>query len=222
MQPKRITVLDIETKPASNAELLRIAPRFDPPVHYKDPVKINAYCQEAFLKWADKAALDASTGTVCAIGMLTYEVDTPENITETLLFEDTHGGEAGMLDACFKQITDEDFLLTWNGYRFDMPFMYRRAWVNRLPVPFGRIVDGRLSKDPRHIDLMAAWCLGVSGEMAALNTVSRTLGVGQKSGSGAMFHKLYADPTTKVSAIQYLQNDLRLTLDVAKAMALDY
>ena len=215
MEPTKTIILDIETMPAPVESIIQVCPKFDAPANYKDQEKIEAYKREQFLKWLERAALDASTGRIAAIGML--EMDSAPR--EILLFHDTDGGEAGMLDQAWKLI-DQAHLVTFNGFRFDLPYMFRRSWAAKVNPPTDRVVHGRLSNDPDHTDLMQAYGLGVSGEMHSLDTVAKCLGAGQKSGRGDMFHKLYNDPNTRESAVNYLRNDLALTLAVARAMSI--
>ena len=62
-------IFDIETGPVSLDKLQDQMPEFKAPSNYKDEEKIAAYIEEQQSKWIEKAALDASTGRVMAIGV---------------------------------------------------------------------------------------------------------------------------------------------------------
>lgn len=100
-------------------------------------------------------------------------------------------------------------LVTYFGNTFDLPFMFRRAWVLGLPVavPFRR---GRYWEE-RIIDLHELWQFGDRQEtVGGLDGLSAALGYkGAKLNDGQTFGEwYYRDP---VEGVVYLINDLDLT-----------
>lgn len=211
-------IIDIETEPGKFEELAGMVPKFEAPVNYKDPVKIQENINAQQIKWLEKAALSAITGRVLAVGMIVMDFSGQDHTEEELiLIKGRDGDEREILEKTFAVIRD-NLIVTWNGFRFDVPFLVRRGWATKaVGVPTSRCIKG-VKNDENHVDLMASWCLGVAGEMESLDSVAQCLGVGKKSGSGKFFSQLYKDDPE--AAIRYLQQDLRLTRDVAFAMGI--
>ena len=105
-------------------------------------------------------------------------------------------------------------MVGFNSNSFDLPFLIRRSWKHRVPVPFG-IRRGRYWGDEM-IDLRDAWQLGDRLARGSLDVVAKHLGVGAKNGNGADFAKLWQSDRAK--AVDYLRNDLELTARVADAL----
>lgn len=66
-------VFDIETGPLPVEQLEDMMPQFFAPSNWKDEEKIQAKIEEQQTKWFEKAALDARTGQVLAIGIKNEE-----------------------------------------------------------------------------------------------------------------------------------------------------
>ena len=210
-------VFDIETGPLPESELAALLPPFDPAEvktgNIKDPDKIAAKLAEAEANhrkdFFEKAALDPLTGRVIAVGLLS-----PENEFHVISDED----EAWMLRE-FWEITRGEMgrinqMVGFNSNSFDLPFLIRRSWKHRVPVPFG-IRRGRYWGDEM-IDLRDAWQLGDRQARGSLDVVAKHLGVGAKNGSGADFARLWQSERAK--AVEYLRNDVLLTARVAEAL----
>ena len=105
-------------------------------------------------------------------------------------------------------------MIGFNSNAFDLPFLIRRSWKHRVPVPFG-IRRGRYWAE-QMIDLRDAWQLGDRQARGSLDVVAKHLGVGAKNGSGADFAKLWQSDRAK--AVEYLRNDVELTARVADAL----
>ena len=120
---------DIETGLSPDAA--EFAPEFEAPANYKDPVKIAAYKAEKLTEWVEQAALSAVTGRVLAIGLR-------ENGKTTIICEDD---EAAMLRDFWAFVAPDGRirapLVGFKSNRFDVPFLVRRSWRNRVPVPGG-------------------------------------------------------------------------------------
>ena len=197
MTPK--TIFDIETGPAPDTELALVKPQFKAPANYKDPAKIADAIAIAEADWKEKAALSPVTGRVLCIGMA-------DGILE--------GGEPGIISAFWNSWRHGGLFIGWNCKGFDLPFLIRRSWALGVKIP-SDLFEGRYFNS-RVVDLMEKWACGNYGERESLDTAARTLGVGQKNGSGADFARLWREDKPK--AIEYLQNDLRITAAIAERM----
>jgi len=115
-------------------------------------------------------------------------------------------------------------LIGFNIFNFDLPFLIRRSWRHRVPVPFG-IRRGRYWGD-QVVDLRDAWQLGDRQAKGSLDSIAKHLGVGAKcvphgplAGkhiTGADFADLWK--TDRQSAEGYLKNDVELTAKVADVL----
>jgi len=211
-------VFDIETGPLSEAELSAALPPFDPNEvkvgNIKDPEKIAAKLAEAEANhrrdFVEKAALDAMTGRVLAIGML-YLFN-----GEFVVIE--HADEAQLLREfwvrCEHEMGRLNVMVGFNTHQFDLPFLVRRSWRHRVALPWN-LRRGRYWSD-QMIDLREAWQLGDRQAKGSLDAIAKHLDVGAKNGSGADFARLWQSDRPK--AVEYLRNDLQLTAGVAKAL----
>jgi hypothetical protein len=203
---KPVIYFDIETGPLPEDQI-RIPP-FDPSEvklgNVKDPAKIEAKLKAAEANHRqsiiDNAALDALTGQVLLIA---YEVrgEAPVAI---------HGKpESEILKEFWDLVTRFDrcpFIIGFNIKGFDLPFLVRRSWALGVTVP-GWIRQGRFWHD-FILDVREMWQLGDSRAKGSLEAVSQHLGLGGKTGDGALFYKLYAkDP---VAAVAYALRDVEL------------
>jgi predicted PolB exonuclease-like 3'-5' exonuclease len=244
----RTIIFDIETGPLPDERLFSIMPAFEPPPrpgrfeptdvktgNLKDPGKIKEKIEAARFaheeavaqheetvaaaelehraKIRDRAALDAATGQVLAIGMLS---DSGE---ELLYHVGAEGEEAKVIErfwamSCPAKIVERGRMVGFNSNRFDLPFLVRRSWLLGVPVPDG-LRSGRYF-DPRFIDLMDEWKLGDHGCSISMDRLCKALGLEGKNGDGALFYQTYAED--RLAALDYLANDLRMTMDVARAL----
>jgi hypothetical protein len=174
-------------------------------------------------KFKERAALDATTGRVVAIGLLV-------NGESLIIGADRQG----------KDRSEDDILHSWWGFwrrcvaeqrpvagfnihAFDLPFLVRRSWILGVPIPTS-VRQGRYWS-PLLIDLMKAWALD-GRDMVSLDTLARAFGIGEKlheaddgqAVSGADFHRLWAE--NRPAAIQYLGRDLDLTAALAVKMGI--
>jgi hypothetical protein len=107
-------------------------------------------------------------------------------------------------------------LVGFNIFNFDLPFLIRRSWKHRVPVPSG-IRRGRYWSD-QLVDLRDAWQLGDRQARGSLDAVAKHLGVGAKNGEGKAFAELWQSDRQKAEA--YLRNDIELTAKVADALGI--
>lgn len=177
---------------------------------------------KAFADFKDKAALEATTGRVVAIGMAEYG-----GIPSIIDCDGTGGwpalglaegdGIAAFWQMIEKYMRDQMPIVGFNIMHFDLPFLVRRSWMLGIPVPMG-VRKGRYWADS-FIDLMQVW--GFYGrDMVKLNTVAMALGLGGKvteadgvAVSGADFHRLWRE--NRAAAEVYLQQDVQLCISIA-------
>ena len=225
-------VFDVETGPLAESELSALLPPFDPAEvrtgNLKDPAKIAEKIAEAEAnhrrEFFDRAALDPLTGRVVAIGMLVF----PE-IRGQRPEVGAEGGECVIIGHEDEARTLREFwqhtqaemgrmnpMIGFNIFGFDLPFLFRRSWKLRVPVPFG-IRRGRYWGD-QMIDLRDAWQLGDRQARGSLDSIAKHLGVGAKNGDGKAFAELWRSDRAKAEA--YLRNDLELTAKIAYALGI--
>ena len=131
-----------------------------------------------------------------------------------------HGDEAIVLGQWWgyaSSVVNQDGLLA--GYcieSFDLPFLLRRSWILGVEVP-SWIRSGRYF-DRSFVDIAMIWACGRREAIQSLDTVARSLGVGRKNGKGADFAALFANSETRAKAIEYLENDIKLTIGVAERL----
>lgn len=202
--------IDIETIARPRAELEAIMPAFEAPGNIKDPVKIEAAIAAKREKWIADAALDATTGSIAIIGMLT-----PDG---AVMLRADAMTEADMLKQFWATQASAKFnvIVGHNLRNFDMPFIIRRSFIHGIPVPMGVLHHNRLTE--KFVDTMELWAAGERGASISLDNLAKALGVGQKSGSGADFGALWE--ANKDAAVEYCRHDLELTRRVAERMGL--
>lgn len=166
-----------------------------------------------FEDFRSKAALDATTGRVLAIGYRT-----PEGKVAI----DHADGDENKLIANFwtkqqKVRGQQRKLVGANVLAFDLPFLIRRSWILGVDVPASGVRNGRYF-DSCFVDLRELWLLGQRwGECpSSLDVMAKALGCGAKNGQGGDFAKLwFGTADERQQAVAYLLNDLEMTAAVA-------
>lgn len=187
----------------------------------KDPEKRNAKLKEArenyFENALEKAALNAWSGQVLAIG---YKQSEDEEIH--ILEADEEGV---ILEAFAHLISDTwhkgERICGFNIEGFDLPFMARRAM--KLGIPRAQTFQPwpKNYYDPdKVVDLMKVWQCGNRQEFFSLDRLARFLNLEGKEGevTGKDFWKFYEDPETRGMALEYLENDVRMTTEIANRL----
>jgi hypothetical protein len=210
-------ILDIETAPLAQNEILRFAPEFKADSRLKDPAKIAEDLKTKQEKFISNAALNPLVSKVCAVGLL--DVQAPEN-TPTDAVIAYGDDEQALLLKVAKLVEEKPLrLITFNGIAFDLPFICRRGLLyglNLFPY-FFRPDGGAKIGDGVHVDIAAVWDCRRK-DYISLRELSRFLGVGDKQSDGPLFHEMLKTDTRAAEA--YLMNDLHLTKAVAKKMGL--
>jgi len=166
-------------------------------------------------KFLDRAALDATTGRAVAIGVV-LPGEQPSIIG--------HDSEAETLDAFWANVADcirwQMPIIGFNIEHFDLPFLVRRSWINRVCIPVG-LRNGRYWS-PIVLDLMTVWQQS-SRELVSLDTLCKAFGLPGKVKSvdgvpvdGASFARLWAE--NRPVAEKYLLGDLAPLAELAKRM----
>jgi uncharacterized protein YprB with RNaseH-like and TPR domain len=212
-------IFDIETGPLPEAELEAMLPKFDPAEvkvgNIKDPAKIAEKIAEAEANhrkdFFEKAALDPLTGRVLAIGLHDGNDMEPFSVIAS-------DSEESILTEFWIKVRGDmgrvNQMIGFNTHLFDLPFLIRRSWKHRVEVPWG-VRRGRYWGDEM-VDLRNEWQLGDRQAKGSLDAICKHLGLGQKSGSGADFARLWVEDRPK--AIEYLKNDLLLTAKLAQVL----
>ena len=204
-------IFDIETAPLPEAELTPFMPEFEAPGNFKDPEKIKAAIEAKKAAWLEDAALEPMTGRVICIGMLIGGefVLICEPTTETLILQE-------FWQAAKIEDYDIHTLIGFNIAQFDLPYLVKRSWKLGVEVPMLGLRDGRYWKKERVIDLREIWQFRDRQAAGSLDTISKHLGVGAKTGNGKDFAKLWIEDREK--AIAYLRNDLELCREISKKL----
>jgi DNA polymerase elongation subunit (family B) len=202
-------VFDIETTALPEAELTPFMPEFEAPGNFKDPEKIKSAIEAKKASWLEDAALDPMTGRVLCIGML---------IGDQHILISEPATEALILQEFWTAVRIEDYdihqLIGFNIAQFDLPYLVKRSWKLGVDVPMLGLRDGRYWKKDRVIDLREIWQLGDRQAAGSLDTISKHLEVGAKTGNGKDFAALWT--TDRPVAEAYLRNDLDLTAAIAR------
>lgn len=216
---KNYTIIDIETGGLPNAAEFIEEPKC--PGNIKKAESIATWERDEKPKLLaealDKAALSPLTGRVLCIGILEQAEDGKDSVW--FLGEDTDS-EKNILTEFWEWLhkaRSEAWrrFVTHNGASFDWPFLIRRSWAHGVQ-PVRGIVDkyGRL--DDQFADTMVAWGCGDRTQRISLDKLAKFIGLPGKTGSGADFSRLWA--SDRAAALEYLRNDLSLTLAIAERM----
>jgi hypothetical protein len=209
-------VFDIETRPLplETIKAKGLMPSFKPPANIKDPEKIKAREAEHEADVMEKAALDPLLSTVCAVGviygdgeMFEFAVDKQKDFDESALL----GTIWNHIRHC---LNDQGRIVGFNTHGFDLPYLINRSWILDVPI-CESVLKGKWWSE-FSIDLADKWRVGRKDSYVSLDRLARAMNVGQKSGNGKDFATLLDTDFGK--AIDYLRNDLTLTLKIAQRM----
>ena len=174
--------------------------------------------------WEDfkgKAALNATTGRLVAIGMWLAPCGPRIIDCDGDREEDGLRDFWNTVEACLKCSIP---MIGFNSNSFDIPFAIRRSWILGVPIPVGVRVGRYLN--PLFIDLMRVWALD-GRDMVGLDTLAKAFGLPAKvkevevdgvkvAVSGATFYQLWR--SNRVVAEKYLARDLEIPAKLARLM----
>ena len=205
-----VYAFDIETMPSS----AKISELPDPEVrlgNLKDPAKIAEKQAEARAEQVAKMALNPLYGRIiCAVFCA-------ESAPLRLTAGDDDEEERELIAGCFKVLRQGTTrLTTWNGIGFDLPFLFKRALLLRIPIP--KTVGSldrwckRYATTP-HADLMQIWSGWDSRSYAKLDDVAGAVFGEHKIGIGfEEFPELVKSEEGRNRIADYCEQDTRLTL----------
>lgn len=207
-------VFDAETAPLAPEILEERVPEFEADSRLVDPVKIRASIAAKKQEWLDKAALNALTGQVLCIGL---SVD-GEFRTLSGLEPDVLRGFFETISTAKEHASGALQIVGYNSHIFDLPMICRRSWLLGVRVP-SWIRRGRYWSE-LFVDLREQWMCGDRvpdrTKTEGLNGLCKAFGIGEKSGDGKYFGKLWE--SDRVAALAYLRNDILLTQRLAEKM----
>jgi hypothetical protein len=205
-------IFDIETGPLPIEQLVHVMPTFEAPSNWKDDEKIKAKIAEQESKWFDRAALDARTGEVLAIGLS----KSVEGESETIILDRNQFTECELLSQFWDMVSEyrSKRWIGFNIFNFDLPFLMRRSLFHGV-TPGLQLSNSRYF-DPRFIDIMNLWQCGNREQTINLNSLAKFVGLPGKSGSGADFAEWFKTEPERAKA--YLTQDLELTKQIADRM----
>lgn len=148
-------ILDIETAPLEDVEdIVPAAEDISYKGTAKDPDKIVAAKKKERQKWINKAALSPVTGKVICVGLweddsepVTFTGDDEIEIlakTADMLWGDDRSGTGSMWPT----------IITYNGKKFDLPFLRYRYMVHGVELPRPDLFFQRPYDDRPHVDLL--------------------------------------------------------------------
>lgn len=238
---------DIETGPVENIkELFKPPdfpkhPEFDPSLikygNIKDPSKKAEKYEEhkkryekslllwdeecktkaanEFAKFVEDSPLSSVFGRVFAIG---YGIDEIEGFK---IFISCQGSEVNILNVFWEVvgiIRGRGKLISFNGSSFDIPFITRRSWVNRIIVPY--LLTKYKKMEDWIIDIYDVWKFGKYNDHIKLNELAQSFGLpGKLDGvTGDMFWKLMK--TDQQLAKKYLASDIACLRSVERRIGM--
>jgi len=207
------TIIDIETAGLAAEQIDHLAPTFTAPANYKDADKIAANIAEQRMEWFKRAALSPMTGKIVAIG---YKVPNGQHVLHV-------ANEIELLEEFWndydKHAEKQGKMIGHNILGFDIPFIIRRSWANKIRVP-ATVQNGRYLNERRFIDTMTAFqCGNRTEKFYSLDTVARFMGfAGKTEAIGAQFAEILA--TDPKRALAYLAADLQAVEDIAERMGI--
>jgi hypothetical protein len=183
------------------------------------PAIVEQAREQHWAKYIEKAALDPIKGRVLAVGF-----KDGENV-ECLCCDGTPRDEEILIRHTWSlfSIDPAEKLIGHNIFGFDLPFLVKRSWLLGIDVPEW-IRNGRYWST-RFVDTMAEWNFGAMGgaSFVKLEVLAAAFGIpGKPDGiTGADFDRLFhGTAEERTQALEYLENDLSVTWEIADRMQL--
>ncbi len=154
----------------------------------------------------EKGALDAMSGRVVCIGMLT---DDGEVATEIMLAsEDEHVLVSGF----WNTVRPSDVLVGHNVLDFDIQFLRQRSWI--LGIQPSHAIDTRKYYSAGVIDTLQLWTNWTGNKKGVtLDALGSVLGCGRKTGEGSKVAEWWAVRDIE-SIKKYCREDVRIAYRV--------
>lgn len=214
-------VVDIETVPLPESERMWMKPdksTFKPKRGAKKEETVDKQFAEELTKFkhGEGCGLSAITGQVAIIGTATHEGN------EAAIFQTKKHREADILKMFWDMhhgiLVDRaraPMLVGHNIKGFDLPFLIRRSWINKVPVPYGVVKDLHKFRSEFIFDTMSEWALGSKGDAyTSLVDICGAFGIPVKEGeiNGANIADYWA--TKPKECVEYCMADVRATRDL--------
>lgn len=215
------------------------------PGNYKKPEAISGWMEQDKANYGkdvlEKAALHAETAHVVVVGFMKngkveqltwtelglgdgHKHDAVKFTTESELLEHAfmrlnEGGFERTSEWTISRVLQDHKIMAWN-MTFEISMLVKRAWILGVPVP--KTIFNPASRYPvpdRFLCLMKTWQAGdFKAPFTGLNVALKQTGLGEKTGNGADFGKLWA--ADKAAALEYNRQDLLLEAKLAERMGL--
>ncbi len=184
-----VAVLDIETLSDINPEQLKsMVAKIQPPKGWKDPVKIKAKRDKDISDMIEKAALNPRTGRIAIVGVALRDVKVESGGWDYRIFVDRVADEGQLLKALDDHMFNNAVLnlVTFNGRKFDLPYLSMRAMAHKLRL----LYRWPVGYHNRHTDMFDAfgkegsldsWIMGILGKSKDISgaAVARLLEAGE-------------------------------------------
>lgn len=205
----RAITWDVESASLPDAQLELVKPTFKVPANYKKEETIAEFLKIQEQDWRARAALDATTAQILAVGIL-------DGNTFTVL-----SGDEKLILNQFWAYADEalgmgNLMVGFCIFHFDLPMMFRRSIINGVSVPMSVKRSNYRPWHENFQDVALLWQCGNREQTISLDLLARSLGIGSKTGTGDKFARLWVED--RVAALLYLKQDLELTRDCYSRM----
>jgi len=216
------TFLDTEYVPGQ-ADWIRehVIDGISAPANYKDQAKIDAYIKGKADKAYRDSAFNSTFGELVCISWAHGDGDV-HSVSRQLA-----ESEAALLEGFFNQIQDSfptdpkfdsaewgiDRHFEWVGFMIlsDLRYIWRRAIINNVKIPFPIPVDAK-PWDKNPLDIVNYWkCDRYDSASASMNVLCKVFGIEGKEGfDGSMvYDAMLAGEEKKVR--EYCEDDIRRT-----------
>ena len=197
--------VDIEVMPDHDKKW--VLPDVKASTTLKDPEKIEADIQKKKAAQLDKMGLNPLTGKIICIS-----VSSNDGNTQSIVGAE----EKNMIEWLFDTIADADMIFTYNGKKFDFPYIFKRGMevgAKGCDLVGMKSYTDRF-KAHRHIDLMDEFCW--FGEYEKLDTLAKVyLGEEKQDIDFKDFPDLMNTIDGQAKIAEYCRNDAILTLKLA-------
>lgn len=174
---------------------------------------------DAWNAFIEKAALSPLTGQVLAVGVWDNTADSDKEfliscVQDGFAERDLIEGTMGLLESA---ILSGQRIIGHNVIAFDLPFLIRRGLFYGIAPPVSLTNQLDAYKPSHIVDTMRYWQFGNRGEQnVSLDKLAQFFGTTRKNGSGAFFYKkFFGSSTERTESIEYLYNDIVMTVEIA-------
>lgn len=205
-------IVDIETCAIPSVDQYLEEPQA--PSNYKDPIKIADYITQAKIEALGKAGLDCDLGRIVALGWMLEGRD----VEPRVMVATDEQEERAILEAFWQDVVTpagaHRRLVSFNGLRFDLPYLMRRSLYLDLDYPRLNIDKYRAP----HIDLSAVLSYHGTLKLHSLMFYAKRFGLSIPEGAaeidGSMIQRLMDEGAWQ--AIQaHCESDVRITYALA-------